>query len=186
MWWWHLLAQKLLVNSGSDRREGHALAGRAKLNVVSLNASEMMRLLHSWADLFILSPCLPYTYYVEIWTVLGCQAGYSKVGEWLQWLQIWHKKCFRNFESQFRGLNDDCLYKCCRLPRCTYFVLNSLLIGASSCHIQHTNKDGCLSCFSVYAYQMFWSLVKVCYLCSVSFCFLLFLGVDEGHQVTLI
>lgn len=36
---WHPLAQKLLVNSGSDRREGHAPAGKMKLNPVSLHAS---------------------------------------------------------------------------------------------------------------------------------------------------
>lgn len=67
-WEWHPLAQKLLVNSGNDRRERYAPAGKMKLNPVSLNAPEMMRLLHFCADLFILSPCLPFIYYVEALT----------------------------------------------------------------------------------------------------------------------
>lgn len=78
LWWelrrWHPLVQKLLVNSGSDRREGHAPAGKMKLNPVLLNASEMMRLLHFCVDLFILLPCLPFIYYVEALTFPGCQA----------------------------------------------------------------------------------------------------------------
>ena len=81
MWQRHPLAQKVLVNSGSDRREGHAPAGKTKLNPVSLNASEMMRLLHSCADLFILSPCVPFIYYVGALTFPGCQADFSQVGE---------------------------------------------------------------------------------------------------------
>lgn len=57
---------ELLVNSGSDRREGHALAGKLKLNPVSLNASEMMRLLHFCVDLFIFSSYPSFIYYVEV------------------------------------------------------------------------------------------------------------------------
>lgn len=44
----------LQVSGGGDRRGGHAPAGEAKLNPVSLNASEMTRPLHFCADLFIL------------------------------------------------------------------------------------------------------------------------------------
>lgn len=71
---WHPLAQKLLVNSRSDRREGHGPVGKMKLNPVSLNASEMMRLLHFCENLFILLPGLPFIYYVEALTFPGCQA----------------------------------------------------------------------------------------------------------------
>lgn len=96
MWRWHHLAEKLLVNSGSDRREGHALAGKMKLNPVSPNASEMMRLLHFCVDLFILSPCLPFIYHVEALTFTGCQADYSQVGVWLETSADYHvgKMCF--------------------------------------------------------------------------------------------
>lgn len=123
LWWeiwrWHPLAQKLLVNGRSDRREGHALAGKTKLNPVSLNASEMMRLLLFCVDLFILLPCPPFIYYVNALTFLVVKQTTAEVGEGLDI----SKKYISNFISR--------LFLCCRPSRPAWSV--------TALHRLHTN-----------------------------------------------
>lgn len=78
-----------------------------------------MRLLHSCVDLFILSPCLPFIYYVGALTFPGCQADFGQVGE-------------SDFNKPSCG--DICLQSVffqapgCRLPQWAQSVLNVSLL----------------------------------------------------------
>ena len=84
MWGWPPFGSGTAGKRRKWQTRGHALAGKTKLNPVSLNASEMMRLLHFCAELFILSPCMPFIYNVEAFTFPQCKEDCSQVGELLE------------------------------------------------------------------------------------------------------
>lgn len=115
--WWEMWGRPPFGSGTAGKRRkwqtrGHALAGKTKLNPVSLNASEMMRLLHFCAELFILSPCMPFIYNVEAFTFPQCKEDCSQVGELLE-QPLW------NLQQTTLSGNEHIFFmllQCCRLP----------------------------------------------------------------------